>query len=99
MVFQDSEAALTYFKESWREIDLVILDLIMLKLSGRDAFAAMKAINPNVKVVVSSGYSMKGEAQAVLDEGAIGFLQKPFRKADLVNKVIKSLHEDNTNVH
>jgi CheY-like chemotaxis protein len=83
----DGEQAVAQFKESWEEIDLVILDVIMPKLSGRETFEAMIQINPDVKVVVSTGYTMEGEARAILDVGAVDFLQKPYNKAKLLKMV------------
>jgi len=83
----DGEEALEYYRKSWRDIDLVILDMIMPKKTGREVFAEMKAMNPDLKVVISSGYSINNDAKAVLDNGAIGFLQKPFRLCQLTSMV------------
>jgi len=83
----DGLTAVDCYQESWREIDLVILDMVMPNLSGRDTFRALKAINPGVLVVLSSGYSLTGEAQATLEEGAYAFLQKPFQTREL-NRIL-----------
>jgi CheY-like chemotaxis protein len=82
------EAAKQY-KKSWKEIDLVILDIIMPETNASDIFLAIRKINPNVKVLISSGYSINGEAQKVLDQGALGFIQKPFSIEELSQKVIE----------
>jgi YesN/AraC family two-component response regulator len=59
--------------------DIVILDIIMPEMDGREAYAAMLAINPNVKVIFSSGYSIDREVRMIVDKGTAGFIQKPFR--------------------
>lgn len=80
------EAIEIYKKHQW-DIDLIILDLIMPGLSGGETFDCMKAINPNVRVLLSSGYSLKGEAREVLGRGCNGFLQKPYTLAQLSEKL------------
>ena len=54
----NGEKALKLYRDRWQEIDLVILDMIMPRMNGREAFVAMKEINPDIKVIVASGYSM-----------------------------------------
>jgi PAS domain S-box-containing protein len=84
---QDGAEALALFAEEWRRIDVVILDLMMPRMSGRDVFTALRRIDPGVKILLASGYSLDGEAQALLDEGAIGFLEKPFDLSTLLEKL------------
>jgi PAS domain S-box-containing protein len=84
---QDGAEAVDLFREDWRAIDVVILDLMMPRMSGRDVFAALRQIDPDAKILVASGYSVDGEARALLDAGAIGFLQKPFELATLLAKL------------
>jgi nitrogen-specific signal transduction histidine kinase/CheY-like chemotaxis protein len=76
-----------YYAKNWREIDLVILDMIMPVMNGRDAFLQMKKINPAVLVLLASGYSINGEAQELIQDGVHGFIQKPFRQIDLERAV------------
>lgn len=80
--------AVTFYKESYQDIDLVLLDLVMPELSGFDTYLELRRINPDVVVIVTSGYSLEGDVQAVLDAGANGFLPKPFRTADLARKIM-----------
>jgi PAS domain S-box-containing protein len=87
----DGEQAVTAFKASDGAFDLVVLDLVMPRMGGREAFAALRRINPQVKVILVSGYSIQGEAQGILDEGAIAFLQKPFSLAALAQQVAAAL--------
>ena len=91
-VCKDGKQAIEFYKDSWREIDCVILDIIMPEVGGREAFLAMRYINPDIKVLISSGYSVDGEAKNILDKGAKGFIQKPFRRAELSKKVAEVLN-------
>jgi PAS domain S-box-containing protein len=82
-LMQDGRAALDHFGAIWRTVDLVIMDLVMPNLSGLETFRGLKAISPDVPVVVSSGYGADGEAQQIMDEGATAFLQKPYQVREL----------------
>ena len=83
----DGEEAVLRYQSLWPQIDLVILDMIMPRMGGRDTFIAMRAINPAIRALLSSGYSINGEAQMILDEGVRGFIQKPFCLAELTEKL------------
>ncbi len=80
------QEAIAVYLEKQKEIDLVILDMIMPGISGGETFDRLKEINPNIRVLLSSGYSIKGEAQTIMDRGCNGFLQKPFRLEKLSRK-------------
>lgn len=79
--------AVECYKNNWKDIDIVVLDIVMPGLSGREIFVKMKEINPNIKVIVSSGYSIDGEAAKILEAGAIKFIQKPFRLDALLDAI------------
>jgi len=64
-------------------IDLVILDMIMPGMGGSETFDRIRAIDPHAKVLLSSGYSLDGEATDILKRGCNGFIQKPFKFRDL----------------
>jgi len=68
-------------------IDLVVLDMVMPGMDGKSTFERLMEVDPVVKVIIVSGYSVDGRVQAVLDRGARSFLQKPFRTADLLRMV------------
>jgi DNA-binding NtrC family response regulator len=91
IVCKDGKDALELYRNTWKSIDLVILDLVMPKMSGKDTFQAMKLINPKVKVLLASGFSIDGEAQSVLKLGATGFIQKPFNMNDLSKSITDCL--------
>jgi two-component system, cell cycle sensor histidine kinase and response regulator CckA len=86
-------AALSAYTEKGREIDLVLLDLIMPDQSGKETFAQLKAMNPRVRVLLSSGYSLDGEAAAIMRQGCKGFIQKPFDLEELSNKIREVLND------
>ncbi len=79
--------AIALYESLGPSIDLVILDLVMPDMSGGETFDALKALDPDVKVLLSSGYSIDGEAKAILDRGCLGFIQKPFRLEGLSQRI------------
>ena len=83
--------AVEYYRAHSREVDLVILDMVMPEMGGRDAFIAMRKINPKVRALLSSGYSLDGEAQDILDEGVLAFIGKPYRHNELSEAVAEAL--------
>ncbi|MEW6186408.1 MAG: PAS domain S-box protein [Thermodesulfobacteriota bacterium] len=86
------EALEIYHKEK-ENIDLIILDMIMPGMAGGETFNRLKEENPGVRVILSSGYSLNGQAKEILDRGCKGFLQKPFSLTDLSRKVRQVLDE------
>ncbi len=72
------EKGIALYRDKKDEIDLVVLDMIMPGLSGSDTFNLLKKINPEARIVLSSGYSLDGQAQEIMDKGCQGFIQKPF---------------------
>jgi CheY-like chemotaxis protein len=79
--------AVSIYREQRGVIDLVILDMIMPGMSGADTFDRLKAIDPAIRVLLSSGYSLNGQAQAILNRGCRGFIQKPFTIEQLSQKI------------
>ncbi|OGP89908.1 MAG: hypothetical protein A2031_06735 [Deltaproteobacteria bacterium RBG_19FT_COMBO_43_11] len=86
-----SQEAIALFTKKRNEIDLVILDMIMPGISGGETFDRLREINPGIKVLLSSGYSLNGEAQTIMDRGCKGFIQKPFQIEKLSQKVREML--------
>ena len=80
---KDGIEAIEIFKEEKDKIDLVILDMIMPKLGGKETFRKLKEIRPTVKCILSSGYTKETIARELLKEGALGFVQKPYRVNEL----------------
>jgi PAS domain S-box-containing protein len=94
VVAEDGEEAVAYYRQHWREVDLVLLDMIMPRLGGRETFRAMRAINPDARVILVSGYSLDNEAQSVLEGGALGFIQKPLRRVELSQRLARALSQE-----
>ena len=84
---ENGEKAIKIYKEKKDEIHLILLDMIMPGLSGNETFDRIKEINPSVKVVLSTGYSLNVQAQRIMDKGCDGFLYKPFDMVQLSTKI------------
>jgi len=83
--FKNGFDAVDHYRVNAASIDVVILDMVMPLLDGKSTFHALRRINPDVRIILASGYSIDGEAQTLIDEGAAAFLQKPFRLATLAD--------------
>jgi CheY-like chemotaxis protein len=83
----NGQEALDLYKKQKKEIDLVILDMIMPEMGGAETFDRLKKINRRVRVLLSSGYSINGQAKEILNKGCYGFIQKPFEMETLSRKV------------
>lgn len=75
------------FDSNRGSISLVVLDMIMPDLGGRETFEALRKIDPGVKVLLSSGYSLDGQAREIMESGCNGFIQKPFSIKALAEKI------------
>ncbi|MDD5245191.1 MAG: PAS domain S-box protein [Syntrophorhabdaceae bacterium] len=84
---QSGKEALDIYGEHRNKIDLIILDMIMPDMGGEETFQLLKAIKPDIRVILSSGYSMNGQAKKILDQGCKTFLQKPFNIDELSRKI------------
>ena len=85
--------ALEVYSKNENEIKLVILDLIMPGMSGGETFDKLRELNPKVKVLLSSGYGLEGEAAEIMDRGCDGFIQKPFDPEELSDHLHKVLDQ------
>ena len=84
---RDGLEAVEIFRRRAAEIDLVILDLVMPRLTGEAALGQMRRIAPSVPAILVSGYDESGRIGEIVAAGFGGFLQKPFRRQDLGKKV------------
>ena len=89
----NGEKAIELYKAHMDAIDLVILDIIMPEMSGGQLFDRLIKIQPHAKVLLSSGYSIDGEARELLQRGCRGFIQKPFSLNQLSRKVNEMLQQ------
>jgi len=93
IIAKSGKEAIELYKEDQEKIDMVILDMIMPDVDGKIAYEKLKEINPEIKVLLSSGYSITGQAQEILDKGCNGFIQKPYSLKDLSLKLREILDE------
>ena len=86
-ISQKGAEAISIFEKHKGNIDLILLDMIMPGMGGGEVYDRLKRIDPEVKVLLSSGYSIDGEATEILNRGCQGFIQKPFNIEKLSQKV------------
>lgn len=79
----DAEEAITLYREKAASIDIVISDLGMPKMSGEELFTRLRAIDPSVSVIISSGYLDGTTRNGLLSKGILGVLTKPYRLNDI----------------
>jgi CheY-like chemotaxis protein len=91
--------AIRIFKEQNHTIDMLILDMVMPNMGGGEVFDQIKRIDPKVKVLLSSGYSVNGQATEILKRGCEGFIQKPFNMEDLSKKIREVLNRSRKSTH
>jgi two-component system cell cycle sensor histidine kinase/response regulator CckA len=87
MAARDGEGAVALFRERHPEIDLVVCDLGLPGLGGREVFFAFRSIEPGVRFVILSGFVDPSEQQELLEAGVAGFLEKPCRVEELLEVV------------
>lgn len=84
---RSGQEALEIYGQHPTAIDLVILDMIMPEMGGGETYDRLKEMDPEVRVLLASGYNVTGQVQAVLDRGCSGFIQKPFDREELSRKI------------
>jgi PAS domain S-box-containing protein len=87
----DGLDACEQYTEYGDEIDLVILDMTMPRMDGEETFARLRELDPEVKVVLSSGYNEQDAMSNFNSDGLSGFLQKPYQLQELIGQVQRSL--------
>jgi PAS domain S-box-containing protein len=87
LMARSGQEAIEIYQNNKEEIDLVILDMIMPGMGGENTFDLLKGINPGLKVILSSGYSLNGQATKIMERGCQGFIQKPFSLGDISHKI------------
>jgi signal transduction histidine kinase len=86
---QDGHEAVEIYRRQGAGIDLVVLDMIMPRMGGSETFDRLRQINPDIKVLLSTGYSIEGQAADIVNRGCAGFIQKPFNMAELTKKIME----------
>ncbi len=94
LIAKSGQDATEIYEKNKDKIDMVVLDMIMPDMSGGDTFDRLKGINPEIKVLLSSGYSINGQATEILKRGCDGFIQKPFNMKQLSRKIREILDNE-----
>lgn len=79
--------ALAGFEEHKGSVDMVILDMVLPDMGGGEIFDRLRRIDPKLKILLASGYSIDGQARSILERGCNGFIQKPYRLGKLSQKI------------
>lgn len=87
----DGSAGLTLYQEQMEDIDLVLLDLTLPGMSGEETLRELKRMNPDVRVLLCSGYGLNEVASHLIDNGTVAFLQKPYDGDKLVEALSRQL--------
>jgi CheY-like chemotaxis protein len=93
-VAKSGKEAVGIYKQNQDQIDMVILDMIMPDMNGQETYDHLHGINPDVKVLLSSGYSINDQTKDLLVNGCNGFIQKPFNIKQMSVKIREVLDKD-----
>ena len=88
------QAAIDSYESKQDSIQMVVLDMMMPDMGGKDVYESLKEIDSEVRVLLSSGYSVDGEAAEIMKLGCDGFIQKPFNLHRLSIKIREVLDGD-----
>ena len=93
LLARSGKEALELYKENKDNIHMVLLDMIMPDMGGRETYDRMKEIDADIKILLSSGYSIDGQAEEILERGCDGFIQKPFNMQQLSRSIREILDQ------
>jgi signal transduction histidine kinase/CheY-like chemotaxis protein len=91
------EKAIEIYNKKADEIDIVVLDMIMPGLSGKETYRRLKKINAEIRVLLASGYAVNGQGREIMEEGCNAYIQKPFKIEQLslmIRKIVESEYPD-----
>ena len=88
---ENGRSGLEDFRAHWKKIDLVLLDMIMPEMNGRDCFIEMRKIDPTAKIVLSSGFAHSADLADLRAAGLVGFIRKPYRTVALSRTMVAAL--------
>ena len=91
LLAKSGKEAIELYNEKRDNIDMLLLDMIMPDMGGGETYDRMKEINLDIKILLSSGYSIDGQATEILKRGCDGFIQKPFDMLRLSQRIRKIL--------
>lgn len=85
------DEAIVNYKDNFQEVGLVILDMLMPDKSGKEIYFELKKVNPEVKVIIVSGYCSEIDLQEMINEGVLGYIEKPYTEEELYSKVARAI--------
>jgi CheY-like chemotaxis protein len=94
LVARNGQEAVEVCKNNSGDIGLVLLDMIMPGMEAGETYDQLKAINPAIKVILSSGYSLDQNTSAIIERGCNGFIQKPFNMKILQEKISEIMNSN-----
>lgn len=96
---RDGKEAIRLFMAHRQEISVVLLDLLLPNLSGRDTLRWLKKIDAQIKVILTSGYVGQSRAGEILAEGAVAFLPKPYDRDALEQAILQAMGDEAPSAH
>lgn len=93
--FADPKKGIDFYKNNWGDIAVVLLDMIMPGLNGRETFFLLKNINRDIKSIILSGFSVNEDIEKILKEGCYAFLKKPVKVHELEKTITRVLNSEN----
>jgi DNA-binding NtrC family response regulator len=94
LLAENGRDALSIYREQKDEIVLVLLDMVMPEMDGEDTFLRLRELDPDVRVLLSSGYMVEDKARRLMTKGARGFIQKPYTLDALAEEMAQALGSD-----
>jgi CheY-like chemotaxis protein len=85
----DGVEALELYRRHREKIDIVLIDLIMPRMGGRETYLRLKELNPGIRVIFATGYGLDQETQALLATGGLSILNKPYEMTTVENEIRK----------
>ncbi len=94
LISKSGKEAVKIYKKNKDKIDMIILDMTMPEMGGGETYDRLKEINPDIRVLLSIGYSINRHATEILERGCNGFIQKPYKRKELSQKIREILDKD-----
>jgi two-component system cell cycle sensor histidine kinase/response regulator CckA len=93
LVAKNGQEALETYEKNKANVDIVVIDMIMPGMNGRELFDQLRAIEPSLRALVSTGYSIEGAVSDLMIQGCKGYIQKPFSLRVLAKEIRRILDE------
>ncbi|MDA3812225.1 MAG: response regulator [Spirochaetaceae bacterium] len=91
----DGQESIGIFSKKHSEIDIVLMDMIMPRMNGSEAFYKMKEIDENCKVIISSGNTKDENTDELIKNGLVGFINKPYRISEISQVLKNGMNREN----